>query len=92
MKKYVLVFIITFLVITTSIIKNSTRELENKIFNSNEKIKILTSRKEIITLQNDYLKSPQRLFEFKNKFFSNLEVLELRKFKYLSKNEKKRFQ
>ena len=91
MKKYVLVFIITFLVITTSIIKNSTRELENKIFNSNEKIKILTSRKEIITLQNDYLKSPQRLFEFKNKFFSNLEVLELRKFKYLSKNEKKRF-
>ena len=91
MKKYILVFIITFLVITTSIIKNSTRELENKIFNSNEKIKILTSRKEIITLQNDYLKSPQRLFEFKNKFFSNLEVLELRKFKYLSKNEKKRF-
>ena len=91
MKKYVLVFIIFFLVITTSIIKNSTRELENKIFNSNEKIKILTSRKEIITLQNDYLKSPQRLFEFKNKFLSNLEVLELRKFKYLSKNEKKRF-
>ena len=92
MKKYILVFVIAFLVITTSIIKNSTRELENKIFNSNEKIKILTSRKEIITLQNDYLKSPQRLFEFKNKFFSNLEVLELRKFKYLSKNEKKRFQ
>ena len=91
MNKYILVFVITFLVITTSIIKNSTRELENKIFNSNEKIKILTSRKEIITLQNDYLKSPQRLFEFKNKFFSNLEVLELRKFKYLSKNEKKRF-
>mgnify|MGYP000138244998 FL=1 len=91
MKKYILVFVIAFLVITTSIIKNSTRELENKIFNSNEKIKILTSRKEIITLQNDYLKSPQRLFEFKNKFFSNLEVLELRKFKYLSKNEKKRF-
>ena len=54
MKKYVLVFII-FLVITTSIIKNSTRELENKIFNSNEKIKILISRKEIIKLQNDYL-------------------------------------
>ena len=91
MKKYILVFVIAFLVITTSIIKNSTRELENKIFNFNEKIKILTSRKEIITLQNDYLKSPQRLFEFKNKFFSNLEVLELRKFKYLSKNEKKRF-
>ena len=82
MKKYILVSVIAFLVITTSIIKNSTRELENKIFNSNEKIKILTSRKEIITLQNDYLKSPQRLFEFKNKFFSNLEVLELRKFKY----------
>ena len=87
MKKYVLVFIITFLVITTSIIKNSTRELENKIFNSNEKIKILISRKEIIKLQNDYLRSPQRLFEFKNKFLDNLEVLELSKFKHLSQNE-----
>lgn len=87
MKKYVLVFIITFLVITTSIIKNSTRELENKIFNSNEKIKILINRKELIKLQNDYLRSPQRLFEFKNKFLDNLEVLELSKFKHLSQNE-----
>ena len=87
MKKYVLVFIITFLVITTSIVKNSTRELENKIFNSNEKIKILVNRKEIIKLQNDYLRSPQRLFEFKNKFLDNLEVLELSKFKHLSQNE-----
>ena len=87
MKKYVLVFIIFFLVITTSIIKNSTRELENKIFNSNEKIKILVNRKEIIKLQNDYLRSPQRLFEFKNKFLDNLEVIELSKFKHLSKNE-----
>tara|TARA_B100000212_G_C27300165_1_gene501151 strand:- start:702 stop:965 length:264 start_codon:yes stop_codon:yes gene_type:complete len=87
MKKYVLVFIIFFLVITTSIIKNSTRELENKIFNSNEKIKILINRKEIIKLQNDYLRSPQRLFEFKNKFLDNLEVIELSKFKHLSQNE-----
>ena len=87
MKKYVLVFIITFLVIITSIIKNSTRELENKIFNSNEKIKILVNRKEIIKLQNDYLRSPQRLFEFKNKFLDNLEVIELSKFKHLSQNE-----
>ena len=30
MKKYILVFIIFSLVITTSIIKNSTRELENQ--------------------------------------------------------------
>ena len=87
MKKYLLFFTITFLVITTSIIKNSTRELENKIINSNEKIKILINRKEVIKLQNDYLSSPQRLFEFKNKFLDNLEVLELNKFKHLSQNE-----
>ena len=87
MKKYILVFTIFFLVVTTSIIKNSTRELENKIFNSNEKIKILINRKEVIKLQNDYLRSPQRLFEFKNKFLDNLEVLELSKFKHLSQNE-----
>ena len=87
MKKYILVFTIFFLVVTTSIVKNSTRELENKIFNSNEKIKILINKKEIIKLQNDYLRSPQRLFEFKNKFLDNFEVLELSKFKHLSQNE-----
>ena len=82
MKKYLIFFLITFLIITTALIKNSTRELETKIFNSKERIKILTNKKEITMLQNNYLSSPQRLFELKKKYFGEkLEVLELKQFK-----------
>lgn len=90
MKKYLIFFLITFLIISTSVIKNTTRELETKIFNSKERIKILTNKKEMILLQNNYLSSPQRLFDLKKKFFGdNLEVLELKQFKNLIYYEKK---
>ncbi len=90
MKRYSIFFLITFLIITTSVIKNSTRELETKIFNSKERIKILTNKRDMVLLQNNYLSSPQRLFELKKKFFGkNLEVLELQQFKNLIYNEKK---
>ena len=90
MKKYLIFFFIIFLVIITSIIKNSTRELETKIFNSKEKIKTLSDKKEMIMLQNNYLSSPQRLFELKKIFFGEeLKVLELKQFKHLKNNEKR---
>tara|TARA_Y100001970_G_scaffold29227_1_gene36083 strand:+ start:3280 stop:3552 length:273 start_codon:yes stop_codon:yes gene_type:complete len=90
MKKYSIFFLITFLIITTSIIKNSTRELETKIFNSKEKIKILTNKRDMVLLQNNYLSSPQRLFELKKEFFGEkLEVLEHKQFKNLIYNEKR---
>ena len=65
MKRYSIFFLITFLIITTSVVKNSTRELETKIFNSKERIKILTNKRDMVLLQNNYLSSPQRLFELK---------------------------
>ena len=41
-------------------------------------------------LQNDYLSSPQRLFELKKRFINvELEVLKINQFKYLDYNEKK---
>lgn len=90
MKKYLIIFLITSLIIVTSVIKNSTRELETKIFNSEEKIKILSNKKEMIMLQNDYLSSPQRLFELKKRFINvNLEVLKIKQFKNLDYNEKR---
>ena len=82
MKKYLIFFLITFLIITTALIKNSTRELETKIFNSKERIKILTNKRDMVLLQNNYLSSPQRLFELKKEYFGEkLEVLELNQFK-----------
>ena len=83
MKKYSIFFLIAFLIITTSVIKNSTRELETKIFNLKERIKILTNKREMVLLQNQFtLSSPLRLFELKKEFFDEkLEVLELKQFK-----------
>ena len=90
MKKYTIIFLITCLIIVTSITKNSTRELETEIFNSEEKIKILVDKKEMVMLQNNFLSSPQRLFDLKKKFFENdLSVMEIKKFKYLFYVEKR---
>lgn len=90
MKKYIIIFLITCLIIVTSITKNSTRELETEIFNSEEKIKILVDKKEMVMLQNNYLSSPQRLFDLKKKFFENdLSVMEIKKIKYLFYVEKR---
>tara|TARA_B100000242_G_C43031358_1_gene480514 strand:- start:567 stop:839 length:273 start_codon:yes stop_codon:yes gene_type:complete len=90
MKRFIIIFLVIFLIIVTSIIKNSTRELETKIFNSQEKKKILVIKKEMVMLQNNYLSSPQRLFELKKKFFEGeLEAMQLKKFKYLYYDEKR---
>ncbi len=89
MRKYIIFPLLIFLIMMTSIIKNSTRELETKIFSYEEKIKILTNDKELILLQNNYLSSPHRLFELKEKFFGEeLKVLELKKINYLTYEKK----
>ena len=89
MNKLFSIFLIIILIISTSIIKTSTRELESKIFNSEEKIKILLDRKELILLQNNYLSSPKKLNELKEEFFEKkLEVIKYEQIKYLNYNEK----
>ena len=89
MNKLFSIFLIIILIISTSIIKTSTRELESKIFNSEEKIKILLDRKELILLQNNYLSSPKKLNELKEEFFEKkLEVIKYKQIKYLNYNEK----
>ena len=88
MNKLYSIFLIIILIISTSIIKTSTRELESKIFNSEEKIKILLDRKELILLQNNYLSSPKKLNELKKNFLKKLEVIKYEQIKYLNYNEK----
>ena len=56
MKNFIIVIFIVILIISTSFTKNSTRELEDKIFNIKEQIKILSDKKELILLEHNYLK------------------------------------
>ena len=62
MRNYIIISIIIILIIFTSIVKTSTRDLEAKIFISKEQIKVLSDKKELILLENNFLSSPERLF------------------------------
>ena len=68
MKKYVILFGIIFLIITTSIVKSSTRQLEKNIFILEEEMKILEDKFDFLLLENDYLTTPERLIGLKEKY------------------------
>ena len=69
MKKYIILFGIIFLIIATSIVKSSTRQLEKKIFILEEEVKILEEKYNFLLLENDYLTTPERLIGLKEKIF-----------------------
>ena len=71
MKKYVIIFGIIFLIITTSIVKSSTRQLEKKIFILREEVKILEEKYDFLLLESDYLTTPERLIGLKEKIFKD---------------------
>ena len=89
MKNYFFILIIIILIILTSFIKTTTRELEAKIFNSEEQIKILIEKKELILLENNFLSSPERLFELKKLFLKEkLIPLKIKNFVNMNNYEK----
>ena len=87
MKNFFIIIFIVILIIFTSLIKTSTREFEAKIFNSEEQIRILSNKKELILLENNFLSSPERLFELKKIIFGEkLIFLKLKKFIFIENN------
>ena len=71
MKKYIIFFCIVCLIITTSIVKSSTRQLEKNIFILEEEVKILEEKFEFLLLENDFLTTPERLIGLKEKIFKD---------------------
>ena len=71
MKKYIILFGIIFLIITTSIVKSSTRQLEKNIFTLEEEVKILEEKFNFLLLESDYLTTPERLIGLKEKIFKD---------------------
>ena len=88
MKNSLIISFVLILVILTSVVKTSTRNLEGKIFATEEEIKLLSNKKELVLLENNYLSSPERLFEFKKLLFkNNLTSLNLDKFIIMKNDE-----
>ncbi len=71
MKKFVLAAIIFFLVLSTAIIKNTTKQIEDEIFTLKENIRVLKSEFENVSLEYDYLSSAERLLEYQSQYFEN---------------------
>ena len=71
MKKYIIFFSIVSLIVTTSIVKSSTRQLEKNIFILEEEVKILEEKFNFLLLENDYLTTPERLIGLKEKIFKD---------------------
>ena len=71
MKKVFFSLIIVILIFLTSIIKNSTKKIDAKIFNLNEYIRLLNEKYELVLLDHNFLSSPKKLNEYQKKFFEN---------------------
>ena len=81
------VFLAVFiLILATSLVKNSTKEIEDKIFMVNENIRPLKSELGDVLLEYNYLSSPDKLTQYQNQYFENdLVKIDIMKIKRLTK-------
>ena len=71
MKKLILLLSIFFLLIFTTITKNSTNEIEEQIYYTKENLRILEHKYEMVLLDFNYLSSPEKLLEYQSRYFEN---------------------
>ena len=71
MKKFALALVIFLLVLTTAIIKNTTKKIEDEIFTAKENIRVLKSEFENVSLEYDYLSSAERLLKYQFLYFED---------------------
>ena len=84
------VFVIIFvLILATSLVKNSTKEIEDKIFMVNENIRPLKLELGDVLLEYNYLSSPEELTQYQIQYFEkNLIKIDITKIKKLTKKNK----
>ena len=71
MKKVSLILIIFLLILSTTIIKNSAKKTEDKIFTVRENLRVLNSEFEKIKLEYNYLSSAENLLEYQSLYFED---------------------
>ncbi|KRO55911.1 MAG: cell division protein FtsL [Pelagibacteraceae bacterium BACL5 MAG-120705-bin12] len=90
MKKFWLLFIIFFLIISTSIIKNSTKKIEDETFFVEENLRVLNLNYNDVLLEHNYLSSSERLLEYQSLYFDNeLNQKNIKEIKMLIKKDNK---
>ena len=71
MRKLIFLIPVIFLILATTLTKNSTKQLDKKIFEAKENIRALENRLELELLDYNFLTSPKKLMEYQTKFFEN---------------------
>ena len=71
MKNFSLASMIFFLVLSTAIIKNTAKQIEDEIFTVKENIRVLKSEFENVSLEYDYLSSAEKLLEYQSLYFED---------------------
>ena len=84
MKKIALLIILV-LILATSLVKNSTKEIEDKIFILNESIRSLSAEFGDVMLEYNFLSSPDKLIHHQFKYFEKeLTKIDIMKIKEIS--------
>ena len=82
MKKVVFA-IIFILILSTSLVKNSTKEIEDRIFMVNENIRPLNLELGDMLLEYNYLSSPDKLTQYQTQYFQKdlikIDIMKIKK-------------
>ena len=71
MRKFSVIFLIVFLILSTALVKNSTKRTDDEIFTIKENIRALKKDFENIKLEYEFLSSTEKLLEFQNLYFDD---------------------
>ena len=90
MKKSLVFLLILFLIISTSFIKNSTKDIEDEIYSIKENILFLENRFQDSKLEYDYLSSSEKLLEYQRLYFEkSLKKKTIKDLKIIDISDKK---
>ena len=84
MKKLLLFIPVIFLIFATTITKNPTKQIDKKIFDIKENLRVLQDKYELVLLEYNYLTSPKKLIEYQKKYFDNeLQEADIESFNWI---------
>ena len=90
MKKFSVIFLIIFLILSTALVKNSTKRIDDEIFTIKENIRALKKNFENIKLEYEFLSSTEKLLEFQNLYFDDeLVKKDINEIKIIDQSTKK---
>ena len=81
--KKVPLLIIFVLILATSLVKNSTKEIEDQIFVLNESISYLKTEFGDVMLEYNFLSSPEKLVQYQSQYFEKdlikIDIMRIKK-------------